>query len=733
MDLFEIDDDDLYAETSSQEASYLEGLNEVQTQAVTATDGPVLILAGAGTGKTRVLTIRLAHILMSNLAFAHEILAVTFTNKAAAEMRERIASITSQPVDGWWVGTFHALSARILRRHAEFIARTSNFLILDTDDSERLIKGLMQEFAIDEKRYPPRMVSAVIQRWKDKGLNPSDVRLSDGSDFADGRVLKLYARYQQRLAELDAVDFGDMLLLCLNLFKQQPEILKRWQQKFRYILVDEYQDTNVAQYLWLRLLAQGYGNLCCVGDDDQSIYSWRGAEVGNILRFEKDFEKAQIFRLEQNYRSTGHILGAASGIISHNRGRLGKTLWTNDDKGEKVTIVSARDGDEEARLVVLAMNNLKKDGEGWQNMAVLVRTSFQTRAFEEQLIAKAIPYRVVGGARFYERQEIRDAMAYLRLLQRPSDDLAFERIINVPKRGLGAGSLQKIQAFAREHDKSLFDAAQIMVSADNFSGKAGQSLKNFVHYFESWRQQQEELSHGELVEKILEDSGYLDMWKQDKSPDAEGRVENLKELVSAISEFESLAEFLEHVSLVMENETQAGEDRVTLMTLHGAKGLEFDNVFLPGWEEGLFPNQRAIDENGNEGLEEERRLAYVGITRGRKRVIILAAATRMLYGRWQTTIPSRFLDEIPIEHVELKTPMGGRVQPMRNASDISADEVTTKYIDDNASPWHVGAKVVHRIFGEGQIKKIDGDRLTIYFAQVGEKKVVKSFVELLEE
>lgn len=742
MDLFE-PDDDLIAENTNEAPAYLKGLNPVQTDAVTATQGPVLILAGAGTGKTRVLTTRLAHILLSQLAFPNEILAVTFTNKAAAEMRERVAAMVDQAVDGWWVGTFHALSARILRRHAEMVGRTSDFIIIDPDDSERLIKRLMADFAIDDKRFPPKMISAMIQRWKDRGLNPSDVKISDGSDLADGRAVKLYARYQLRLKELNAADFGDLLLLCLNLFKENPDILKKWQMRFRYLLVDEYQDTNIAQYLWLRLLAQGHGNLCCVGDDDQSIYSWRGAEVGNILRFEKDFSTAKIFRLEQNYRSTGHILAAASGIINQNNGRLGKTLWTDGDMGEKVTIVSARDGDEEARLVVLAMNNLKKEGETWKDMAVLVRTGFQTRAFEEQLINKAIPYRVVGGARFYERQEIRDALAYLRLLIVPSDDLAFERIINTPKRGIGAGTLAKLQELARNQQISLFAATQLAVTSGDFGSKAGQSLKDFIHNYERWQKLAQDADDDELVEKILEESGYMDMWRQDKSPDAEGRVENLKELVSAISEFENLSSFLEHVSLVMENENVAGDDRVTLMTLHGAKGLEFDNVFLPGWEEMIFPNQRAIDENGNQGLEEERRLAYVGITRGKKRVIILFAATRMLFGRWQTSLPSRFIDEIPAAHIELKSPMGraatygGNIhaysaQERKNTDyEISAKEIASKYIDDSDSPWRRGAKVVHRVFGEGVIEKIDGDRLSVRFENIGVKKIVKSFVELL--
>ncbi len=738
MDLFEPDDDLFSDIKSGNNDDYLLGLNHVQKQAVLATEGAVLILAGAGTGKTRVLTTRLAHILLNQQAWPYEILAVTFTNKAATEMRERIAELTGQATKGWWIGTFHALAARILRKHAELCSRTSHFLIIDPDDTQRLIKSLMGDFLIDEKRFPPKLISSVIQKWKDRGLNPHQVRVNEGGDIADGRIVKLYKRYQERLIELNAVDFGDLLLLCLNLFQENTEILEKWQQRFRYILVDEYQDTNIAQYLWLRLLAQGHSNLCCVGDDDQSIYSWRGAEVGNILRFEKDFNNAKIFKLEQNYRSTGHILAAASGIIDHNDNRLGKNLWTQDNDGEKLQLVSARDGEEEAKLIALAINNLQKSGERWQSQAILVRTGFQTRAFEEQLISKAIPYRVVGGARFYERQEIRDALAYLRLLIVPSDDLAFERIINLPKRGFGAASLAKLQNLAQQQQQTLFEAAKTLNLSQEIRGKAEQALKEFIHLFEHWQNRIKESSHDELAEMILEESGYLDMWRQNKAPDATGRVENLKELVSAISEFESLAHFLEHVSLVMENEQAAGEDRVTLMTLHSAKGLEFDTVFLPGWEEGLFPNQRAIDENGTQGLEEERRLAYVGITRGKKRVIILYVATRLLFGRWQTCLPSRFIDELPTENIEYKSLAKKTTYQFSYKSEyeqdynMSSDKAVERYIDDKENPWKKGAKVFHKVFGEGVIRHIDGDRLTIKFENNAEKKIVRSFVQLLE-
>lgn len=726
MNLFNLSDDVLHKPQSEE---HLKGLNDGQRQAVLQTQGPVLILAGAGTGKTKVLTTKLAHLLLTGIAYPSQILAVTFTNKAANEMKERAAQLVQQGVEGWWLGTFHSLSARMLRRHAELIKRSSNFIIIDTDDSQRLIKQLMGEFFIDEKKYPPRVISAKIQRWKDKALHPHQVTDADGAQMGSGAIVRLYERYQQRLQELDALDFGDLLLLCIQMLQQNPEILAIWQQRFHYILVDEYQDTNIAQYLWLRLLAKGHGNISCVGDDDQSIYSWRGAEVGNILRFEKDFENAKLFRLEQNYRSTGHILGAASSIIAHNTGRYDKQLWTDGDMGEKLEVVTVRDNDEEASMICVALNNIHKNGENWSSSAILVRTTFQMRSFEEQLFARAIPYRVVGGARFYERKEIRDALAYLRLLITQRDDLAFERIINVPKRGIGAASLEKLYAYARQHSYSLMHAASELLTAGKFSGKTESNLKNFIENYQRWTKLLTQKSHDELAETVLEESGYLEMYRQDKSVDAQGRIENLKELIAAISEYESLAEFLDHVALVMENEENASGDQVTLMTLHGAKGLEFDNVFLPGWEEGLFPNQRAIDETGNQGLEEERRLAYVAITRGKKRVLIFNAAVRMMFGRLQNAMPSRFLDELPDEHINRKS-LGLASHTSSPYKRYQSGEKNDKFLEKTDDEWSIGAKVYHRIFGEGIIEKREGERLVVQFSDGQVKKVMRSFLQL---
>ena len=647
-DPFELADEPAPSATQPvREAPYLEGLNESQREAVEAIEGPVLVLAGAGTGKTRVLTTRLAHILMQNRANPGEMLAVTFTNKAAGEMKERVSHLVGRPVEGWWVGTFHAIGARILRANAELVGLTPKFTILDSDDQIRLIKQLLDVHDIDEKRYPPRAISGIIQRWKDRGFMPDKVPTSD-AEHGDGKVLDLYQDYQARLQTLNATDFGDLLLLCLKLFQENPEVLKQYQRRFRYVLVDEYQDTNIAQYLWLRLLGQEHRNVCCVGDDDQSIYSWRGAEVGNILRFEEDFPGARVVRLERNYRSTPHILAAASGLIKFNEGRLGKTLWTDVNEGEKIRVRGVWDGEAEARLIGEAIEAYQVKGENLRNMAVLVRAGFQTREFEERFITLGVPYRVIGGPRFYERQEIRDAIAYLRVVSQPDDDLAFERVVNTPTRGIGKTSLQVIHVYARAERISLTRAITALSETDELRPQARKSLADIMAMFDRWRMQSATQVPAELCKQILEDSGYIDMWRAKKDPDAPGRLDNLKELVVALEDFETLGAFLEHVSLVMENEERSDTDKVNIMTLHGAKGLEFQTVFLPGWEEGLFPNQRSLDEGGLASLEEERRLAYVGITRARVRAMVTFAANRRVYGQWQSQTPSRFVDELPL-------------------------------------------------------------------------------------
>jgi DNA helicase-2/ATP-dependent DNA helicase PcrA len=717
---------------------YLSRLNAEQREAVETLDGPLLVLAGAGTGKTRVLTTRFAHILKSGRAWPSQVLAVTFTNKAAREMRERVGAILGEPAEGLWLGTFHALCARMLRRHAELVGLTQNFTILDADDQLRLLKQVMEAAGIDLKRWPPQGLMAILQRWKDRGLTPERVTPAEDSDYANNRARALYAAYQQRLRELNTADFGDLLLLCVELLREHPAVLAEWHRRFRYILVDEYQDTNLVQYYWLRLLAQGHKNICCVGDDDQSIYSWRGAEIENILRFEKDFDNARIVRLEANYRSTKPILATASALIAHNSGRLGKTLrpGRNDAEGEKVLVVSLWDSEEEARMVGERIEQAQRAGTSLAETAILVRAGFQTRSFEERLIALGVPYRVVGGLRFYERQEIRDALAYLRVLAQPADDLAFERIVNTPKRGLGDTTLRALHEAARAERISLHAAAEKL--APGLKPKPRQALTELLHGFARWREQLGRDGHVVTAATLLEESGYTAMWQQDKSPEAAGRLENLKEFVRALGEFETLAAFLDHTALVMENDEQADTAKVSLMTLHGAKGLEFDLVFLPGWEEGLFPSQRSLDEGGERALEEERRLAYVGITRGRRQVVISCAANRRIYGNWTASMPSRFLDELPEAQVQRE---GNAPKPrLPEVSLFSAGAFVARRPAQPAA-WEVrerpprsdaiqrGQRVFHQKFGYGTVVAVEDDRLDIEFEKAGAKRLLDRFVE----
>ncbi len=723
---------------------YLRPLNPEQREAVETVDGPLLVLAGAGTGKTRVLTTRFAHILMSGRAYPGQVLAVTFTNKAAREMRERVAAILGRPAEGLWLGTFHALCARMLRRHAEHVGLTASFNILDTDDQLRLLKQVMEATRIDVKRFTPQAMMGLIQRWKDRGLTPTRVTQAEDSDFAHGRGTEVYAGYQDRLRTLNTADFGDLLLHMTEILRTRPDVLAQYHRAFRYILVDEYQDTNLVQYLWLRLLAQERRNICCVGDDDQSIYSWRGAEIENILRFEKDFPGARIVRLERNYRSTAPILAAASGLIAHNEGRLGKTLRSgrNDTAGERVSVVGLWDSDEEARMVAGRMEGLQRDGHALAEMAVLVRAGFQTRAFEERLIAIGLPYRVVGGLRFYERQEIRDAIAYARVLQSPADDLAFERIVNLPRRGVGEQALRSLHEYARAHSVALTAAAAALVESGQLRGKVRDGLRTLLHGFARWREQLERDGHVTTLATMLDESGYMAMWQQDKSPEAPGRLENLKELVRALADFETLAGFLDHVSLVMENEESVESDRVSLMTLHAAKGLEFDTVFLPGWEEGLFPSQRTMDESGLKGLEEERRLAYVGLTRARRRAVVSHAANRRIYANWQSSIPSRFIDELPETEVERSGSTAlGRERALngptvfpgqfpllaRRVRDAEAWEAPAR--SPPAEVIAVGTRVFHDKFGYGTVTAAEDHKLDIEFEKAGAKRLLDSFVQ----
>jgi DNA helicase-2/ATP-dependent DNA helicase PcrA len=680
-------------------APYLADLNPEQRQAVETLDGPVLVLAGAGTGKTRVLTTRIAHILNLSRAHPSQILAVTFTNKAAREMKERVGQMVGQIVEGMpWLGTFHSIGVKILRRHAELVGLKNNFTILDVDDQIRVIKQILEAEKLDEKRWPARVLAMLIDGWKNRGLTPEQVPSGEAASFANGKGKKLYIAYQDRLKTLNAADFGDLLLENIRLFRQNADVLRSFQERFRFILVDEYQDTNVAQYLWLKLLAQTTPastgiipvadpesnapveplqsvlarpeerkpkNICCVGDDDQSIYGWRGAEVDNILRFEHDFPGAKVIRLERNYRSTGHILAAASHLIAHNEGRLGKTLRTEDVLGEKVQVTGAWDSEEEARAIGEEIEQLQREarerGEDHplDEIAILVRASFQMREFEDRFIQLGLPYRVIGGPRFYERAEIRDALAYLRVIAQPADDLAFERIINVPKRGLGDATLQMLHDCARKKRIPLTEAASVLSATDEMKPKPRQALRDLMAAFDGWRLRKDSMPHTELAEIMLDESGYTDMWQKDRSADAAGRLENLKELVRSMEEFENLQGFLEHISLVMDREGDEAEQAVNIMTLHSAKGLEFDCVFLPGWEEGLFPHQRSLEESGRAGLEEERRLAHVGLTRARKLAKIYFATNRRIHGMWTSTVPSRFLDELPEAHVEVKEAAAG--------------------------------------------------------------------------
>ncbi|WP_264594105.1 ATP-dependent helicase [Sphingobium sp. B12D2B] len=749
---------------SPADPPYIQGLNAPQREAVLTTEGPVLVLAGAGTGKTAALTARLAHLVATRRAWPSEILCVTFTNKAAREMRERVGRMIGEAVEGMpWLGTFHSVCAKMLRRHAELVGLQSNFTILDTDDQLRLMKQIIVAEGIDEKRFTARALAGLIDKWKNKGLTPGEIDAGESEAFANGKGAAIYALYQARLRALNACDFGDLLLHMLTIFKTDREVLEQYQQRFRYIMVDEYQDTNTSQYLWLRLLAQQRKNICCVGDDDQSIYSWRGAEVANILRFERDFPGAAIIRLEQNYRSTPHILAAASGVIAQNGGRLGKTLWTQEADGEKLRVIGVWDGPEEARRVGEEIESLERQGVGAEKIAILVRASFQTREFEDRFIQIGLPYRIVGGFRFYERAEIRDALAYLRLVNQPADDLAFERIVNVPKRGLGDKAVEKVHRLARAMREPLTSAAARILDTDELTPQARRSLGRFIGDLARWRDLANAMNHADLARQILDESGYTAALQAERTTEASGRLENLQELTRAMEEYETLGAFLEHVSLVMDNEAQADEAKVTLMTIHAAKGLEFDTVFLAGWEDGLFPSQRALDEGGLASLEEERRLAYVAITRARQRCLILHAANRRVYGQWTSSIPSRFIGELPKETVDEENTMSGgaslwranwseRDDPFANVARgsgrgpgwqraqsqfsreptrlVEARQSAVSLGNKGRSDVSLGTRVFHQKFGYGTVTGIEGNKLEIDFEQAGAKRVLDSFISL---
>ncbi|MCL6285369.1 UvrD-helicase domain-containing protein [Ruegeria sp. 2012CJ41-6] len=750
---------------------YLDDLNPAQRDAVELLDGPVLMLAGAGTGKTKALTTRIVHLLNTGAARPNEILAVTFTNKAAREMKQRVGRMLGQPAEGMpWLGTFHAICVKLLRRHGELVNLKSNFTILDTDDQLRLLKQLVRAANIDDKRWPARMLAGIIDDWKNRALTPDKVPAADAGAY-NHKGVELYAQYQTRLRELNAVDFGDLLLHMVTIFQTHEDVLQQYQRWFRYILVDEYQDTNVAQYMWLRLLAGAHKNICCVGDDDQSIYGWRGAEVGNILRFEKDFPGAHVVRLEQNYRSTPHILAAASNVIRGNQGRLGKELWTEAAEGEKLRLIGHWDGEEEARWIGEEIDAMQGGTRGVRpmnldEMAILVRASHQMRAFEDRFLTIGLPYRVIGGPRFYERMEIRDAMAYFRLVVSPEDDLAFERIVNTPKRGLGDKAQQTIQMTARANGVSLVEGARLAVEQGAIKGKGGGALRELVEGLARWGRMagDKDLTHMELAEIVLDESGYTAHWQNEKTPEAPGRLENLKELIKALEGFENLQGFLEHVSLIMDNEQNDGGAKVSIMTLHAAKGLEFPAVFLPGWEDGLFPSQRSMDESGIKGLEEERRLAYVGITRAEEVCTISFAANRRVFGQWQNSMPSRFIDELPEDHVEVLTPPGlyggsgggfsaqgietraaeanvynspgwKRLQARQGQYGMAQPkESRNTVIDmDAVASFTLGERVFHQKFGYGAVIGIEGDKVEVEFEKAGLKKVVARFLNASDD
>ncbi|MGI9376284.1 MAG: ATP-dependent helicase [Tsuneonella suprasediminis] len=750
--------------------SYAARLNPPQREAVLTTEGPVLMLAGAGTGKTAALTARLAHLVATRRAWPSEILCVTFTNKAAREMRERVAGHIGEAVEGMpWLGTFHSIGAKMLRRHAELVGLQSNYTIIDTDDQLRLLKAMIVEQGLDEKRWPARQFAGLLDRWKNRGLNPDDLDAVENEAYANGRGQHFYRLYQDRLKALNACDFGDLLLHMLNILRREPEVLAHYQQRFKYIMVDEYQDTNQVQYLWLRLLAQQRKNICVVGDDDQSIYSWRGAEVANILRFEKDFPGAKVIKLEQNYRSTPHILAAASGLIRENSERLGKTLWTEVEAGEKVRVVGVWDGPEEARRVGEEIERLEREGLPLDRVAILVRAQYQTREFEDRFIQIGLNYRIVGGFRFYERAEIRDALAYLRVIAQPQDDLAFERIYNQPKRGLGAKTLELMHRHARNTGLPLAAASLQLADSDELPKRASATIAALMGQFLHWRELAETVTPSELLRVVLDESGYDAMLQADKTAESAGRAENLSELARAMEEYDTLGDFLEHVALVMDNDRADDGEKVTIMTMHAAKGLEFDHVFLPGWEEGVFPSQRSLDEGGLASLEEERRLAYVAITRARRRCTIFHAANRRIYGQWTSSIPSRFVGELPADHITEESTLTGGASlwraglsehddPFAHVSSNRPDRshargpgwqraLTTGY---DAAPKRVkettrsvasfaakprtdiavGQRVFHDKFGYGIVTDQDGNKLEIEFEQAGSKRVIDSFVSL---
>ena len=632
---------------------YLKNLNEQQKEAVSYLNGPLLIVAGAGSGKTKVLTSRIAHIIKQKKAFPNQIIAVTFTNKAAKEMQNRVSTILKKEAIGLsWLGTFHSISAKLLRKHAPAVGLQSNYSIIDQDDQVRLVKNICKAENIDIKKISPKYILSIIDNWKNKGWYPEDVILKK-KDVLEKGFLKIYKIYQSKLMDLNACDFGDLILHCVKIFEKNSDIRKLYSKNFKYILVDEYQDTNLIQSKWLNYLAEYNENICCVGDDDQSIYSWRGAEIKNFLKFDKIYENTKIIRLEKNYRSTQNILSVASKLIENNQNRVGKKLYTNSDNGELVSLNCYKNGKDEATGVGDRIEKLKKKY-SLNNISILVRAIFQTREFEERFLKIGLPYRIIGGIKFYERAEIKDCIAYLRIIHQAQDDLSFERIINVPKRSIGDSTVKQINEYAKKNELSLEVASKKLLENNKIKPKTKIGLTSFLNLIEKWRNDfnVKKFGHIKLLQTILDESSYSQMLKNKKDLENENRLENIKELLNAMKEFDNLESFLEHVALATSIDKNWEGQKVNLMTIHASKGLEFDVVFLPGWEEGLFPHQKSIEEKGEKGLEEERRLAYVGITRAKKLVNISFSMNRFYQGDWIDSMASRFIDELPNEYLE---------------------------------------------------------------------------------
>jgi len=741
---------------SENSLKYLDLLNNEQKKAVESTNGSLLVLAGAGSGKTRVLTFRILHILYNKLATPSQILAVTFTNKAASEMKTRIAKLINLPIDRMWIGTFHSLALRILRQHYEEVGLKKNFLIIDTDDQLKLVKNICVAEKIDTKEVSAKYYLNTIDSFKNKGITYESLKENKyrKNDF---ELRKIYKIYQSELLRLNLVDFGDIILHCINIFKKNNEILIKYQNFFKYIHVDEYQDINPIQQTWIKFLYQGYKNICCVGDDDQSIYSWRGADVSNLLGFEKNFTESNIIRLEQNYRSTKNILNCASTLISKNKGRYGKELWSTNEEGEKITINGFWETKEEAIYVSDKIEDLIKNKIILSEISILFRVAAHTRSFEERLINLGLPYKIIGGLRFYERKEIKDIIAYLRLVNNLSDDLAFERIVNIPKRGIGKSTLSKISSHARINNSSMFESTKQIIFKTNT--KAKNELYKFIDNVTKWQKIKKNFDHIELTKTIIEDSGYLEYLKNEEknssNPENLTRIDNINEFIESLKEFENLDGFLEHVSLVMENISNTSNDTITLMTMHAAKGLEFDYIFLAGWEEGVFPSQRSIEESGKKGLEEERRLAYVALTRARKKIhITYVNQNRYSYASHDFNLPSRFISELPEdiieindskyiqennflnEFVELNDFSNEVISPGRQRliDNSKKNNIDWEFNQDHVylNEFNTGNNVYHKKFGKGKIIKLESDKALVNFKNFALKNIYIKFLKIID-